>query len=415
MKNITEFELDNGLKVVHCYQQDTSLTTLNVLYNVGARNETPNKTGFAHLFEHLMFGGSINVPSFDTPLEEAGGKNNAFTNNDITNYYDTLPTDNIEVAFWLESDRMLSLAFNPESLDVQRKVVCEEFKEHYINQPYGDTSHLVRALAFTKHPYQWPTIGKNLEQIENATLDDVKDFFSKHYGPNNAILCIVGNIDLEKAKSLSNKWFAGIAPIKIDQPIIEPEPPSLSKKTSTVVRPVAANAFYMTFHGVARKVPDYYTMDIITDILSNGFSSLLYQKLCYELNYFSSINCYHYGSIDAGLIMIEGKLNPNITFEEAEGEIWKILTGLSTELLADEIIEKAKNKIESHFAIELIEQTELAFSLAYYKLVFGNASQLYNELLQYQNIDALKIKSFANNYFNENNSAVLYYKQEALV
>jgi predicted Zn-dependent peptidase len=289
MYSFEKYSLENGLKVILHHDAATPMVCVNVLYDVGARDEDENRTGFAHLFEHLMFGGSINVPIFDEPIEMAGGKNNAFTSNDMTNYYEVVPAENIETALWLESDRMISLAFSPESLEVQRKVVCEEFKEHYINQPYGDISHIIRELSYKVHPYKWPTIGKNLAHIEEATLEDVKAFFKKHYAPNNAILVVAGGFNPATIKEQIKKWFGGISSQTIDSRNLNTEPRQAERRQLEIERDVPANALYLSFHGSARRSNDYYVMDLITDLLSSGKSSRFYQVLVKEKQLFSSI------------------------------------------------------------------------------------------------------------------------------
>src|SRR3982751_1701627 len=302
------FVLDNGLRVLVHEDHSTPMAVVNVMYDVGARDEDPNKTGFAHLFEHLMFGGSINIKDYDEPLQKAGGENNAYTTNDLTNYYCQLPAENIETAFWLESDRMLSLAFSKKSLDVQRKVVCEEFKEHYINKPYGDAWHKMRELAYTTHPYRWMTIGKELKHVENATLQDVKDFFFKHYTPVNAILVVAGNVTVEQVKQLANKWFGPIAPgIKYNRRLPE-EPKQTAPRMLEVRAGVPLDALYKCWHIYPRLDKRYYVTDLITEILSGGGSSRLFQSLVKEKQLFSQIDCHQAGSVDKGIVAIEGKL-----------------------------------------------------------------------------------------------------------
>jgi predicted Zn-dependent peptidase len=308
MIHFDSFTLANGLKVLVHEDKSTPMAVVNVIYNVGAKDESPEKTGFAHLFEHLMFGGSINIPEYDEPLQKAGGENNAFTTNDLTNYYCQLPAENIETAFWLESDRMLSLAFGKKSLEVQRKVVCEEFKEHYINKPYGDVWHKMRALAYTTHPYQWMTIGKELKHVEDATLEDVKGFFFKHYTPCNAILVVAGNITTEQVKLLTEKWFGSIPSGEKYQRSLPQEPKQTAPRKLEVKANVPLDAFYKCWHIYPRLDDRYYVADLITEIMSGGGSSRLYQSLVKEKQLFSNIECFHFGSTDAGLLAIEGKL-----------------------------------------------------------------------------------------------------------
>ncbi len=409
MYTFEKFELANGLKVLVHEDTATTMACVNVLYDVGARDEEESRTGFAHLFEHLMFGGSINIPAFDEPMENAGGKNNAFTSNDITNYYETLPTENVETALWLEADRMLSLAFSPESLEVQRKVVCEEFKEHYINQPYGDVSHLIRELAYTKHPYKWPTIGKNLKHVEDAVMEDVKSFFHQHYAPNNAILVVAGNVKLAEVKEMVTKWFGEIPARTIPQRNLPVEPVQTEIRRKEVTRPVPANALYINFHCTDRRSADFYVMDLITDLLSAGRSSRMYQHLVKEQQLFSGIECYHYGSIDKGLIQVEGKLHPGVTMEQAEAAVMAELQALQQTVISTEELQKVKNKIETQFLLNHIDLSERAFSLAYYELLFGDANRINTDLEHYQYITAEEVKSYAQQVFQPSNCSVLYY------
>jgi predicted Zn-dependent peptidase len=320
---------------------------LNVLYDVGARDENPNQTGFAHLFEHLMFGGSVNIPSYDEPLQRVGGENNAFTSNDITNYYITLPAVNLETACWLESDRMLSLAFSEKSLEVQKNVVCEEFKQRYLNQPYGDVWLKMRPLAYEKHPYQWATIGKNLAQIEEAKMEDVKAFFNTFYVPSNAILVVAGAVKTAEVKKLVEQWFgpipSGIKPVRN----LPQEPAQLQEKRQIVEAKVPLNALYMAFHMPARQDAGYYAADLLSDILSRGNSSRLYRSLLKEQQLFSNINAYHLGSIDPGLFVVEGKPAPGVSMEKAEASIWQELDRLKNESVGEDELAKVKNKMES--------------------------------------------------------------------
>src|SRR6476469_9325828 len=326
MINFERFVLDNGLRVLVHEDHSTPMAVLDVMYDVGSRDEDPNQTGFAHLFEHLMFGGSIHIPSYDEPLQMAGGDNNAYTTNDLTNYYIQIPAENLETAFWLESDRMLSLAFDEKSLDVQRKVVCEEFKEHYLNKPYGDVWHKMRELAYTKHPYRWMTIGKELSHVENASLQDVKDFFYKHYTPANAILSVAGNVTTAQVKLLAEKWFGDIPGGEKYKRDLPAEPVQKSPRKLAVKAKVPLDALYKCWHIYPRLDKRYYATDLITDLLSGGGSSRLFQSLVKEKQLFSNIECYHFGSVDAGLLAIEGKLVKGVKMEDAEQAVDEELT-----------------------------------------------------------------------------------------
>ncbi|MEO5783631.1 MAG: pitrilysin family protein [Ginsengibacter sp.] len=411
MIQFEKFTLDNGLRVIVHQDTTTPMAVLNVMYDVGARDENPEQTGFAHLFEHLMFGGSINIPSYDEPLQMAGGENNAYTTNDLTNYYIQLPTENLETAFWLESDRMLSLAFDEKSLDVQRKVVVEEFKEHYLNKPYGDVWHKMRELAYQVHPYRWMTIGKELSHVENAQLQDVKNFFYKHYTPANAVLCVAGNVTVEQVKTLAQKWFGDIpAGEKYDRQLPQ-EPKQTGPRKLEVKAKVPLDALYKCWHIYHRLDMRYYTTDLITDLLSGGGSSRLYQSLVKEKQLFSNINCFHFGSADAGLLAIDGKLIKGVKMEDAEKAIEEELQKMKNELVSEAELEKVKNKTESLMAFEDVPLMSRASSLANYELL-GDADLMNKELEHYQAVTAQDIQKECNNIFTADNCSTLYYYSE---
>lgn len=393
--------------IVH---QDTStpMAVMNIMYDVGARDENPEKTGFAHLFEHLMFGGSINIPSYDSPLQMAGGENNAYTSNDITNYYIQLPAENLETAFWLESDRMLSLAFDEKSLDVQRKVVSEEFKEHYLNKPYGDVWHKMRELAYKVHPYRWMTIGKELSHIENAKLDDVKKFFFKHYRPNNAILVVAGNVTTEKVKELAEKWFGDIPAGEKYIRNLPQEPEQKEARRLEVKADVPLDALYKCWHIYPRLDKRYYIADLITEVLSGGGSSRLFQSLVKEKRLFSNIDCHHTGNLDAGTIVIEGKLVKGVKMEDAEKAVEEELQKISTEKITANELQKVKNKTESMIAFEDMSLTSRANSLAFYELL-GDAGLMNHELEKYNVITVDDILTESRIIFRPENSNTLYY------
>lgn len=411
MIQFEKFTLDNGLRVIVHQDTTTPMAVLNVMYDVGARDEDPNQTGFAHLFEHLMFGGSINIPSYDEPLQMAGGENNAYTTNDLTNYYIQLPAENLETAFWLESDRMLSLAFDENSLDVQRKVVSEEFKEHYLNKPYGDVWHKMRALAYQVHPYRWMTIGKELSHVENAQLQDVKNFFYKHYTPANAVICVAGNVTVEQVKALAQKWFGDIAAGKKYDRQLPLEPKQTAPRKLEVKAKVPLDALYKCWHIYHRLDKRYYTADLITDILSGGGSSRLYQSLVKEKQLFSNINCFHFGSADAGLLAIDGKLIKGVTMQDAEKAIEEELEKMKKELVSEAELEKVKNKTESLMAFEDVPLMSRASSLANYELL-GDADLMNKELEHYHAVTAQEIQQECNNIFTADNCSTLYYYSE---
>jgi predicted Zn-dependent peptidase len=411
MINFERFKLSNGLKVLVHPDKSTPMAVVNVLYDVGARDEDPKQTGFAHLFEHLMFGGSINIPDYDDPLQNAGGENNAYTTNDLTNYYCQLPAENIETAFWLESDRMLSLAFSKKSLDVQRKVVCEEFKEHYINKPYGDVWHIMRELAYKEHPYRWMTIGKELSHVENAQLDDVKNFFFKHYTPSNAILVIAGNISVEEVKALAEKWFGDIPSGEKYNRNLPQESMQQEERRMTVHRKVPMDAIYKTWHMCGRNDYDYYATDLLIDVLGGGASSRLYQKLVKEDQLFANINCYHFGSLDKGLFTIEGQLIKGVDMKVAEAAIEAELDKIKREKVEERELQKVQNKTESVMAFEDMSVMNRAGSLAFYELL-GDGELMNSEFKKYQDVNIDDLYRLANEILIPSNSSTLWYLAE---
>lgn len=408
MVNFERHVLSNGLKLLIHKDNATPMAVVNVLYDVGARDEDENRTGFAHLFEHLMFGGSINIPDYDEPLQLAGGENNAYTTNDLTNYYCQLPIENLETAFWLESDRMLSLAFSEKSLDVQRKVVCEEFKEHYINKPYGDAWNKMREMAYKQHPYKWMTIGKDLKHIEEAQLQDVKNFFFKHYTPLNAILVVAGNVETEQVLQLAEKWFGPIPSGEKYVRNIPQEPKQTEARRMEVKADVPLDAFYKTWHMASRLERGYYVTDLITDILGGGASSRLYQSLVKEKKLFSNIDCYHFGSIDKGLLTIEGKLVKGVAIADAEKAVNEEVEKMKTQLVDEKELQKVINKTESTILFEDMSVMSRANSLAYYELL-GDAQLMNDELQKYESITAQELMEESKLIFDENNSNTLYY------
>lgn len=408
MVKYERFTLNNGLRVLVHEDKSTPMAVLNILYDVGARDEEPDKTGFAHLFEHLMFGGSVNIPQFDLPLQRVGGESNAFTSNDITNYYITLPAINLETAFWLESDRMLSLAFSEKSLETQKQVVSEEFKQRYLNQPYGDVWLKLRPLAYKQHPYKWATIGKEISHIELASIQDVKDFFKKHYTPQNAILVIAGDVDVSVVKDLAQKWFGSISSGTKYIRNLEAEPKQLEARREVVTANVPVNSLYMAFHMSDRRSKDYYTCDLISDILSRGNSSRLYRRLVKEQSLFSEINAYLLGSLDNGLFIVEGKPLPGTTMELAENAVWEQLRDLQNTPVLGYELEKVKNKIESTMVFAEMSILDKAMNLAYFELL-GNADMLNDEVVKYLNVSPEDIQKTAQQIFQLENSSTLFY------
>ena len=408
MINFKKFELDNGLKVIVHQDKSTPVVAFNLLYNVGARDEDPYRTGFAHLFEHLMFGGSENISNYDEVVEKAGGQNNAFTSNDITNYYITLPKENLEQAFRLESDRMLGLAFTPKSLEVQRQVVIEEFKQNYLNQPYGDIHLLLRPLAYKKHPYQWPTIGKEVSHIEEASMEEVKSFFYKYYAPNNAILVVAGDVELHRIKKLSEKWFLPIHRRAMVQRNLPTEPFQTHARSLKVERDVPVNVIYKTFHMCARTHDDFFATDLISDILSRGHSSRLFNSLVKDQRLFTEIDAFIGGELDEGLFYFAGKLAPNITMQAAEKGINSEIQKLKTTEVSDYELRKVKNKVISAQMFAELNVLNKAMNLATSELM-GDANLVNKQIGFYDAVTPHKIIEVAKNIFRDGNSNTLYY------
>jgi len=408
MIQFDRFVLENGLKVIVHHDSSTTMVAVNILYNVGARDENPEMTGFAHLFEHLMFEGSKNISSFDTPLQLAGGENNAYTTNDITNYYITIPKENLETAFWLESDRMLNLSLSQKKLDIQKNVVIEEYNQRYLNQPYGDAHLYLRPLAYKAHPYQWPTIGKDISHIRNASLQNVNDFFNHHYSPNNSILSVAGNITTEEIELLAKKWFEPIKKKNISKRDLPKEPKQTSPRTNKLERNVPFDAIYKAYHMSSRHNPDYDVADLVSDLLSNGKSSRLYQALVKENQLFSSIDAYITGDIDEGLFIISGKIMKGISVENAETAIENELKKLYTDKIGEYELNKVKNKFESVHQFGQLSAMNKAMDLAYQELL-GDANRINIEVENYRNVSDDDIKRVASAMFDINNCSTLYY------
>ena len=410
MINFDKFELDNGLKVIVHRDKSTPIVAMNIIYAVGSRDESARRTGFAHLFEHLMFGGSENIPKYDTPLEKAGGENNAFTNSDFTNYYLTIPKNNLEVAFWLESDRMLNLAFSPRSLEIQRQVVIEEFKQNYLNQPFGDVYLLLKPLAYKKHPYRWNTIGKDIQHIESATMEHVKNFYQKYYNPNNAVLTVAGDVKTSDIKKLANKWFTPIPSGKTITHSYPKEPEQQVMRKKSVVREVSQSALYMAWHMPKRTDMGYYHCDLISDILSNGNSSRLFRKLVKDRALFSEINAFVSGDIDKGLFIISGKLINGTTMDNAISAINEELKLISEELVDIPDFEKVKNKIEANMVFSKLSALTKAMNLGYYELL-GDAHMWDKELDIYRSISRDDIRKTARFIFQSKHQNILMYNK----
>lgn len=408
MIHFDKYTLDNGLRLVVHEDKSSPMVAVNVVYDVGSRDEDPSKTGFAHLFEHLMFGGSQNVPDFDGPIQNAGGENNAFTNTDMTNFYNVLPAENVETALWLESDRMKQLVFSEKALNIQKKVVVEEFKETCLAEPYGDVWHHLAELAYENHSYRWPTIGKTPDHIKEAKLDDVVHFFNKHYTPRNAIIVISGNMKSSRAYELVQKWFADIPAGRKYDRAIPKDAPQQKKKEKIVTGNVPLTALYLSFHMVDRSHPDYYAYDLLSDVLSNGRSSRLFQRLYKENPMFSQIDAYISGTFDPGMFVIEGRPMPEIKIDSAKNAIWNELELLKNEKIDPRELQKLKNKIESSLEYSEVNILHKSMSLAYFELL-GDANLINQEAEAYQKVTSEDIQRAANTIFITENCTELIY------
>ena len=411
MITVNKYQFLNGLRLLHHADSNTRMVAINLLYDVGARDESPDCTGFAHLFEHLMFGGSLHIPDFDTALQKAGGENNAWTSNDITNYYTIVPRQNVETAFWLESDRMLGLDFSQHSLDVQKAVVMEEFKQRTLNQPYGDIPAIIRELAYREHPYRWPVIGRDISHIEKATLEDVRSFFYNHYAPNNAILAVVGDISFEEALRLSEKWFSPIEKRNIAPRCILPEPEQEAPRYKEVVRDIPSDAIVKAYHMGRRCDADYQTCDLMSDILSNGRSSRLFRRLVMEKSLFTSIDASITGDIDEGLFLINGRLNQGVSLQQADEAIEEELGRLCRESASEQEISKMVHKFETGYLFSNLSYVDKAANLSYFELIDA-AESIDREVEKYYRITSESLQKTAQAVFRANNMSTLYYKAQ---
>jgi zinc protease len=408
MIKFSRFSLENGLRVIVHEDRSTPLVAMNILYDVGSKDEDPAMTGVAHLFEHLMYCGSVNIPDYDLPLQLAGGENNAFTNNDITDYYLTVPAENIETGFWLESDRMLEPGFSQKKLDIQKNVVIEEFKQRYLNQPYGDVMLLLRPMTYTRHPYRWPTIGMEIAHLQKVTLENANDFFSVHYSPANAILILTGNINPDTANDLATRWFGPIPKRIPGARNLPTEPLQLLGKSLTVEKPVPSDALYKAWHMGGRLSEDYFSLDLLTDLLAGGESGRLYNRLVREKNYFSEINAYVTSDIEPGLIVFSGKLLKGIDIVQAENAVNETINELKDTAIADKELEKVKNKYESSTVLSNTSILNKALNLAMYELL-GDPDLINTEVESYRAVSREMIRNAAEKYLIPENCSTLYY------
>lgn len=409
MVRFDRFTLENGLRVIVHQDRSTPLVAMNLLYNVGSRHENQEMTGLAHLLEHLMFGGSADVPEFDLPLQIAGGENNAFTNNDITDYYITIPANNLETAFWLESDRMNGLNLTQETLDIQKSVVIEEFKQRYLNQPYGDAMLKLRPLAYKVHPYRWPTIGMDISHIESVRLEDVKKFYSSHYSPGNAILSLTGNISPDIARDLSVKWFGPVKGNPAREVAIPTEPEQTGERIITLKRDVPSDALYKAWHICKRDHDDFHALDLVTDILSGGESGRLYTRLVRKKNIFSEINAWITSDLDPGLAILTGKLMKGIDPETADKAVNEVIDELKNKPVTISEINKVKNRFESSTLLSNTSILNKAMSLSFYELL-GDAGRINREVESYREVSQSRITDSARKHLATSNCSTIYYQ-----
>ena len=401
--------LANGLTVAVNRDRASKLAAVNLLYKVGARNENPARTGFAHLFEHLMFRGTRNVPNFDLPVQMASGDNNAFTNNDYTDFYITLPKDNLETALWLESDRMQGLDITPEKLETEKRVVIEEFRQRYLNQPYGDQTMLLRALAYKVHPYRWAAIGLTTDYIASATQADVEAFYRRHYHPSNAILSISADLEEERMMELAEKWFGALPDTPCATEPIPQEPPQQAPRREEVERDVPATNVTVAYHMGGRRSADFYTADLVSDLLSGGDSSRLYRHLVKERQLLSSVNAYITGDLDPGLFVFTGQLLPGITPEQVEAAFREEIRALRERAATEYEIEKVKNKFEANTLFGEINVMNKAMNLGFYEMV-GDLGLINREVALYRAVDNEAIRAFCDRTFRDENASTLIYK-----
>ena len=404
--------LSNGLRVIAHHDASTPMVTTDLLYDVGSRDEDPEATGFAHLFEHLMFGGTDGVPAFDTPVMIAGGENNAFTNNDITNYFITLPANNLETALWLEADRMEGLDLSESRLRIQKSVVTEEYRQRYLNQPYGDLMLLLRPLAFRRHPYMWPAIGKDISHIEKANSSRVKEFYHRHYNPSNAILCVAGNVHPDKVFSMAEKWFGDIAPGRRIIRNLPQEPAQTERREVTAHRKVPAAHLIMAFHTEKRESRAFYVLDLLTDILSGCDSGRFPEILVRKKELFSEADIYLSGEIDPGLVIFSGRLRDGADIAKAEEAVRDELDNISTRHVTAAELDKARNRYEASRLMSYVSAGNKAFNLAFQELL-GDANGINTEIERYMSVTAAELTECSATTFRPGNCSVIHYLPES--
>ena len=406
MIEYTTFTLPNGLRVIHNYDPSTAMVAVNTLYNVGSRDESPELTGLAHLFEHLMFGGSVNIPDFDGEIERAGGTNNAWTSDDFTNFYDIAPASNLDTLLWLESDRMLGLSFSPASLEVQRSVVIEEFKQTHLNRPYGDVAHRLRSLLYTVHPYRYPTIGKETGHIEKVTMDDVKHFFYTHYAPNNAVLAISGNVTLDRVREAVERWYGPIPRRDIAPRLYSPEPPVESPRESTVTGPVPQPLIVIAYPMAAHGEPGYIEADILTDILASGRSSRYYRKLVMSDPLFTEADASISGNEEPGFLMLKARLSDSseASIERAR----RTLTEVAAECtgVTERELSRAVNRYESNHQFLMLSYRTRAQELALSEMT---GEEINSRVAAYRAVTTADVAAAAESIINPSRACTLIY------
>jgi predicted Zn-dependent peptidase len=414
MIHYDSFRLPNGLTTYFHQDYTTPMAVVNVLYNVGSRDEHEDQTGFAHLFEHLMFGGSKHIPDYDIPVQRVGGENNAFTSPDITNYYISLPAVNLDTALWLESDRMLSLSFDPKVLEVQRNVVVEEFKQRYLNQPYGDSWLKLRPLAYQIHPYRWATIGKDIAHIEQATMDQVEDFFYRFYRPNNAVLVVAGPLELAEVQDKVAKWFGDIPSGSLVERQLPREPKQMQARFDEVGASVPLDGLFKTYHMPGRFEEGFYPADLLADLLGRGKSSRLYQKLVKEKPLFNSITANCTSSLDPGLLCIRGFVNPGVSLETANEAVETLLAELPSEHIQEEEVEKVKNQAETSLVFSEVELLSRCLNIAFAANA-GNVTWVNQDKEKIQQVSVASLHKSAQEVLQPNNCSTLYYRKSSSV
>ena len=407
MIEIVEHKLPNGLKVVFNRNRSSQLAVVNMAYTVGARNEQPGKTGLAHFLEHLMFTGTFDVPSFDELLQSAGGESNAWTNNDLTNFYDVLPVNNLEVAIALEADRMCGLRLDDKSFESQKSVVVEEFKQRCLNVPYGNQEHLLRDLAYKVHPYRWPTIGQTVDDVQGITKDDVKYYYNNYYVPSGAVLSIVADADADEVLSMVERQFGDIEKTGTDKRPYSPEPEQQESRRLVTRQNVPYRRIVRAYHMGDRLCADYAECDILSDVLSNGRSSRLYRNVLAKGDLVSAIDASITANHDAGILKIQASLLPGVDFDKVEAAIDSEIEQMLDDVTIDEI-KKCINKYESNALFSNLTIEERASNMAQC-CILGDVNMINTEIDKYQAVTCRSFVESAQKLLRTSNCSTLYY------